>query len=271
MIRVLPLSKLPTDQNHLVFFELDAHNLAKCCQVSKTWQQFASNDLLWSQCIPGISKVVQCDIRNYINSHAITPSANFENRFEEFLQEVKVEGRMKVIFPFKPEWSFLAELRYGDVELNMRDPALNKVYVCMENSQEQNTPIPLCNINEQGPFNGKDEYYKCVANLPSEIVGPNLSGMNEETFLEKAVWTSRTPMLTAGFLPLDDIFTTDPNPILSKLKNKINSLKATEAPKPEEAYRKIFRHAGAFLLLALGGYTLMSRHFTVQVPGPQAC
>ena len=57
---------LSCDLRNTVFPHLDACDLARCSQVCKLWQEYASADQLWIKAIPEISEFAEVDVKKFI-------------------------------------------------------------------------------------------------------------------------------------------------------------------------------------------------------------
>jgi len=109
-----PMVCLNEDNSFQIFSYFDREELAKCCEVSQKWYEFASQDRLWIRWLPKTTVLPKVNIKKYMNTCALISLNQLIQRTRELVDQLALNevGVLTCFFPTNPKCKINMEFRY---------------------------------------------------------------------------------------------------------------------------------------------------------------
>ena len=124
------ITTLPEELNYKIFSLLDPISLGNCCQVSKKYNELASNDNVWKDMFPNVSFPSGISAKKYMDSQAVTSFDGIFQRIKKFSTQFFPDKVFKfnVLFPFNLDYYVSVRFGYGEVsdrqEANVKESCI---------------------------------------------------------------------------------------------------------------------------------------------------
>jgi hypothetical protein len=105
-----PCAILPYELNLGIFANLDMIQLAKCSQVSKTWQIVASDDQLWKGLFPIVSQ--NADVKKHVYEMIASTDEALLSKVAEYPRQIDIDkvNSWECIFLHHPNFAFKSSI-----------------------------------------------------------------------------------------------------------------------------------------------------------------